>query len=967
MSQRTLDELFDAAQDIPPARRAAWIDAACAGDEALRQGLQRLLDAEARVDGILESGRLLLCEVIAEETLVPSRFGPWHVLRSLGSGGMGDVWLVERNDAGFVQRAAVKQVAWPTPGLLQRFRNERQILARLEHPGIARLIDGGVDASGCPYLAMEYVAGARIDVWVRERKLDARAIVRLLLQVCDAMQFAHRNLVVHSDIKPSNILVGDDGKPRLLDFGIAWALSAGGEAETRSTTLLLTPDYAAPEWLAGGAPNTAVDIYALGVLTYELLSGSKPYRTRRDGATATPQLPDTPTRPPSAALNADAPNRRARQRALRGDLDRVVMTAMAREPERRFATVEAFASDLRSWLDGRAVAARGDRARYRLRKFVARNRVAVGAAALAACALIVATAFSVRQARVARQQAERADAVRDFLVGVFEQTSPERSRGHPITAQQLLDAGERQLDAGALESGAAHAGMGGLIGHLYWQIGDYRKALPLLQRAAASRDPLVPEDVRARNLLYLAQTEVEKESLTDAIAHARQAIAFARNAGAAGDDVLSGAHRVLAFALTQRGDAKLALPILTRALPADRKRFGNRSSAVSDDLLQLAWTTRELGDFASSIDHARQGIELAATLHGRASAQVIDGLETLASAQMHGGDLVASEAALREAVALAAKVFGPSHRETIVARSNLYLTLYRQNRFEDALAGHRSLLPLVEAIAKARPEQLAYTWNLIGLDLQALGRFDEAVDAGRQSLAAWEKVNGPDPDWSGNDSRVNAAMSLLLKGDLAASEALWRKVVQIDAAHEPSTSVWRNWHRGELGNVLRLRHRYRQAVIEIKAALDALPRAQKPDAFRAHLVSLLALAQLDAGDVDAAEQAAARASHAAEILYAKDALKASESGYAAARVQLARRQPAKAEPPLRAAVRARAEHHRNPSDPRMLEVEVALVRALEMQGKRAEAAPLRAKIEPLLVNSNSPYLADLRGRLQIGQ
>ncbi|MDN5924602.1 MAG: serine/threonine protein kinase, partial [Xanthomonadales bacterium] len=410
MNKQRLDALFDAAQDIAPEHRAVWLDEVCAGDGELRHALERLLIADACAGGVLESGPELIAEVLTQSASAPQAFGVWRVLNSLGAGGMGEVWLAERDDAGFVQRAAIKQVAFPTPGLLQRFERERQILARLEHPGIARLIDGGVDAAGCPYLAMEHVEGQRVDAWVREQALDVRATVKLLVQVCATVAYAHRNLVVHSDIKPSNILVGADGKPRLLDFGIARVLSEDNAEATHTATRLMTPDYAAPEWLAGARPTTAVDVYALGVLAYELLSGHKPYRLQRHGNAAS-ELADTTITVPSAAIAASLADARSRKRALHGDLDRVVMTAMAADPSRRYATVEALAADLHRWLDGRAVAAHGDGAGYRLRKFVARNRIATAAVIVALLALLAATAFSLRQAHVAREQAARAESV----------------------------------------------------------------------------------------------------------------------------------------------------------------------------------------------------------------------------------------------------------------------------------------------------------------------------------------------------------------------------------------------------------------------------------------------------------------------------------------------------------------------------------------------------------------------------
>ncbi len=394
-------------------------------------------------DAFLENPPSFVADAAAAATAAPTAFGVHRVVRSIGAGGMGEVWLAERSDGEFEQRVAVKQLAYPTPGLLQRFRQERQILARLEHPNIARLIDGGLDANGVPYLAMEYVEGVPITDYAREHALGVADRVRLLVRVCDAVHYAHRNLVVHRDLKPSNIFVLADGTPKLLDFGIAKVLSATEAEATQTAARLLTPDYAAPEQFTGAAITTATDVYALGVVLYELLTGTRPHRAwRGDPASIVATLASDPP-PPSAAVDRESADARARRRLLRGDLDRIVMTAIAKEPARRYTSAEALAADLQRYLDGLPVVARGDAALYRVGKFVKRNRFAVAAAVLVVATGIAATAISLREARRANAQAARAQAARQFLVGVFEQASPDENHGRSMTAHELLEKGER--------------------------------------------------------------------------------------------------------------------------------------------------------------------------------------------------------------------------------------------------------------------------------------------------------------------------------------------------------------------------------------------------------------------------------------------------------------------------------------------------------------------------------------------
>src|SRR5258706_5628687 len=278
MNRQRLAELFAQAIDLPDTERAAWLEGACGNDAALRTELERLLHADARATNFMERPPALVSAVIGTSVRnepLPN-FGPWRALQHIGAGGMGEVWLAERSDGQFEQRAAVKQLAWPTPGLLQRFRQERQILARLQHPDIAHLIDGGVDDRGAPYLVMEYVEGVPITQYARDHALELRARLRLFLRGCDAVQYAHQNLVVHRDLKPSNILVAADGALKLLDFGIAKVLATTDEAaHTQTAARMLTPGYAAPEQFRGGAITTTTDVYALDFFLYKLIFGAR--------------------------------------------------------------------------------------------------------------------------------------------------------------------------------------------------------------------------------------------------------------------------------------------------------------------------------------------------------------------------------------------------------------------------------------------------------------------------------------------------------------------------------------------------------------------------------------------------------------------------------------------------------------------------------------------------------------------
>lgn len=434
--------IFDAALDQPTDRRDDFVRAECAGDAELEREVLTLLAAHDADEHLIETNALQRVASVKKETAdyAGREFGNYKILREIGRGGMGAVFLAERSDGEFDQQVALKIVreTFFSDDLERHFRRERQILASLSHPNIARLLDGGVSENGEPFIAMEYVEGTNVLDFAQDLPLEDK--LRLFIKLCGAVEYLHRNLIVHRDIKPSNILVGADGEPKLLDFGLA-KLDVAENVE-KSVLRALTPAYASPEQLAGGNVTTASDVYSLGVVLYELLSGKKPH-DHENKSLEEILASITASDPPSLGRLADS---HVPAEKLRGDLENIVGVALRREPERRYASVASFADDVTRYLEKRPVSARPNTLKYRASKFVARNRIAVAAAALILVTAIIGGAVSLIQFRRAQDEQAKAKIVNEFLSQMLTTTSP-TEKGHSATINDMLErAGQRLED-----------------------------------------------------------------------------------------------------------------------------------------------------------------------------------------------------------------------------------------------------------------------------------------------------------------------------------------------------------------------------------------------------------------------------------------------------------------------------------------------------------------------------------------
>ncbi|MFN3565947.1 MAG: protein kinase domain-containing protein, partial [Burkholderiaceae bacterium] len=500
--------LLDEALALAPAERANWVERLGTPDEDLKPRLRALLAHAAGDSSPLDTlPHVETAQFLAERArrgdaaLAPgAAVGPYRLIRLLGEGGMGQVWLAERSDMLHKRPVALKlpRLFVGRAQLAERLAREREILATLEHPNIARLYDAGLTAEGQPYLALEYVEGERIDGYCVRKALDVAARLRLFLQVARAVAHAHARLVVHRDLKPANILVTEAGEVRLLDFGIAKLLEDGRAQETELTQLAgraLTPDYAAPEQVLGQPIGTAADVYVLGVLLFELLTGQRPYKLKRDSRAALEEaIAQAEVERPSSVV-ADA----KLKRRLRGDLDTIVLKALKRLPAERYGTVEAFAEDIERHLDQRPVRAQPDSASYRARKFVARNAPAVGASVAVLLAVLTGATVALWQARLAVAEKQRAEAVKDFIASMFREVDPFAVESEkPVTAADLLGHAQQRVDREPGMDPATRAELLTVVGASLAGLGEYQRAADVLAQAVETwRTAASADDPRA--------------------------------------------------------------------------------------------------------------------------------------------------------------------------------------------------------------------------------------------------------------------------------------------------------------------------------------------------------------------------------------------------------------------------------------------------------------------------------------
>ena len=750
----TVQTLFHQALDRPPTERAAFL-AMATDDPTVADDVRALLDADASGHPLFEGGVARAAGVLDAPAPGPETVGPYRVVGVLGEGGMGVVYLAERDDLG--SRAAVKVLrdAALSPARRERFRREEQILAGLDHPAIARLLDADVLADGTPYFVMEYVEGVPITDHVRARGLSVAERLALFRDVCGAVAAAHRQAVVHRDLKPSNVLVTGDGRVKLLDFGIAKSIERIGDADLTVTGLrLMTPAYAAPEQLRGEPVGVYTDVYALGALLYEVLTGERPH----DLAGLTPGqaearlLNDAPA-PPSTRAGGAARGGAARGGAAAGgaaaggagrrtwaELDVVCATALHKDPDRRYATVEALVRDLDHVRDGQPLDARPDSWAYRAGTFLRRHRrpVAVAAAVLVGVVGLVAV-YTVRLAAardVAVAEAARTERVQRFTQSLFRGGDAAAGPADTLRVVTLLGRGVREA--------AALAGEPDLQAELYQTLGTLAQGLGDLSRA----DSLLTASLALRRA-HLGPGH-------PATAEALVALGDLRRDQAEYDD---------AERLTRAGLARLRA-----ALPPDHPR-------VAEAVTGLGRVLTARGEYDAALGVLDEAVRLGG-LQGPTSAARSDALYEAVEAHFYAGDYAAVDSLGGLVLALDRRLYGPRHPRVADDLANLSAAEFQRGRYREAEQLSRRALAINRAYYGPDHDACASTMMMVGQALAHQDRYDEALGLLRPALAVRERVYGPDHPRVANVLNELATVALR-QGDLDGAEAHYRRAVDV--------------------------------------------------------------------------------------------------------------------------------------------------------------------------------------------
>ncbi|MBB5208997.1 serine/threonine protein kinase [Chiayiivirga flava] len=762
--------IFDAVADADPDTWDSMLAVACADAPDLREDVRRLLEADLAARGepsrIADHSPAFLGDAAEADdrrqvdAWIGRQLGAWRIVRSLGRGGMGMVYLAEREDGEFRQQAAIKLLRMELADDIarQRFLSERQILAELEHPHIARLLDGGSTRESGPWFALEYVDGVPLTAWCDSRRLGIRERLNLFLDVCAAVAYAHERLVVHRDLKPANILVDAAGQVKLLDFGIAKLLDAKTD-QTGTAIRVFTPDYAAPEQIRGERATVTTDVYALGVILYELLVGQRPHPMDQSPLAVERAVLETDPLRPSATftrrvaayrklgISAKSNNMAQLRSALQGDLDAIVMKALRKEAGRRYASVHEFSEDLRNHLSMRPVLARRGGLRYRIDRFLRRNVVAVALGGLTLVALaggmtaaLYQAAEATRQRDSANREAATSREALAFMRSLFELADPANTDGATVTASDILHRGAEQVRTSLEGEPAIRTTLMAAMGSAFLGLGMDGDAKPLLETAVTEARLLGDERaIRASEIDYapVLQKEGRYDEVLRRLLPLRNSFVIRTQSDhveAASLDFQIGMAYYNSDQLMEAEQWIGSALSLRRAVP----NLAAHSQGIVAVYVQIL---RELGRYSQALSVASAELRVARE-RGRIAEQA-GALAVVAAVEMDMGQLDQSERSFRQSLRLAEDVFGPEHPSALTKRVNLALCLRAQGRFDDVARIMEEIIAVRRLKYSTQKRRIAD--NLYTLATANLGRghLAAARDNVLEALSLYRETAGP--------------------------------------------------------------------------------------------------------------------------------------------------------------------------------------------------------------------------------
>jgi len=821
-----VQSLFHDVADRPAAERHVRLEASCADDPTLVDDVLALLDEDGRTSLLDRDISVIAHDVVLPPratSFEPDRFHPYRLRHTLGEGGMGVVYLAERTDLGSLVAIKILRDGWLSPARRERFVDEQRILAHLNHPSIARLYDADTLPDGTPWFAMEYVEGVPLTEYCRTRQVSVAERLALFGQVCEAVQYAHRQMVVHRDLKPSNILVTRDGAVKLLDFGIAKPISTEHDVMTRTGPRLMTLAYAAPEQIRGGVTGVATDVYALGVILYELLAGRTPF----DLADRTPAeverlVTDTDPMRPSAAASAAA--RKTTGPSAWADLDTLCLTAMRKDPDRRYGSVEALHRDVLHFLRSEPLDARPDRSGYRLRKFVTRHRWPLAVAAGVVLAIATLVGFYTMRLTTARNealaQARRSDRLQEFMLGLFMGGEREQIPSKEVRVVDLLDRGMVQAHSLSAEP-ATQVALFRTLGDVYSSLGHRdradRAAQAGLDIATARLGPEAPDTIDSR--LQLARMRANEQM-------AREAVAAARRVLPANDALRIKAVTDLGAVLEYSGRFGEAIEVLDEAVQL-AMAIAPDSPETRNALYELANSHFYLGHNDESEALYQRAIPMFKRQMGDRHPYVADALANLGSIEQKRGRYQEAERYFREALELNKAWFGEESTVTAKSLTQVAAALTLLGRHEEATQLLSRALTIQTGQLGPRDYRLALTLNTLAASMLALNRLEEAEMYARRCVELVRSTSGP--------AHLNTGITigqvgriLLERGDLRAAEVEFREAITIITRAVGADHLNAGLIRALLGRSLLRQGRIAEAEVEALAAYTILTGKTAP-------------------------------------------------------------------------------------------------------------------------------------------